>query len=102
MDSIKHLKQGCATPPWPQHLAETTIRPHSYALRDVKSELESLNDDLLRRQAATTVYSYEARTENGISSALKVYDLPEIQEPEKPKTSQTMESFEIWRASLLS
>lgn len=106
-DSIRDIKQACATPPWPQRLAKGAVtgqivRPYSYALRDVEMELESLNTDLLtshRRKAAA--HSNQSSTKDGISSALQVYNLPEVQASKEPKTSAAMEDFESWRASLL-
>lgn len=73
VNSVANLKEGCSTPPWPTRLVKANVpahivRPHSYVLRDIDKELETLNTDLL----------------------------------EQPKTSRGMESFEEWRASLLT
>jgi len=95
MDSITNLKKGCSTPPWPNRLATGTVpaqivRPHSYALRSIELELESLNADLVSPNQRAAVDHFTRNTKNGISSAVQV------------SGESRMESFENWRKSLLN
>jgi hypothetical protein len=80
MDSITNLKRGCSTPPWPARLTKanlpaSTIRVHSYALRDIETELETLNADL----------------QTPVQRSAKVHFASEV----------TDQSFQDWRAALL-
>lgn len=54
VNSVANLKEGCSTPPWPTRLVKANVpahivRPHSYVLRDIDKELETLNTDLLEQ-----------------------------------------------------
>lgn len=99
IDSIANLKQGCSTPPWPERLASglataQIVRPHSYVLRDIEIELESLNADLMTaQQRAAPENTNNSSGRNLISSSSPVSDLPQL--------PASKESFESWRASLL-
>eukprot|EP00746_Dinoflagellata_sp_MGD_P116653 gnl/MRDRNA2_/MRDRNA2_52477_c0_seq1.p1 gnl/MRDRNA2_/MRDRNA2_52477_c0~~gnl/MRDRNA2_/MRDRNA2_52477_c0_seq1.p1 ORF type:complete len:472 (-),score=98.43 gnl/MRDRNA2_/MRDRNA2_52477_c0_seq1:81-1496(-) len=106
LDSLKNLKQGCSTPPWPERLAHAkvsaqTVRPHSYALRDIETEIEMLYADLQTSDQRCTKGQFKPETNNVISSSLD-YQPPQFQAFDELRTSEAMDqSFLNWRADLL-
>jgi len=106
LDSLKNLKQGCSTPPWPERLAHAkvsaqTVRPHSYALRDIETEIETLYADLQTSDQKSAKGQFRTDSNNLISSPLE-YPLPESQALDELRTSEAMDqSFLNWRAALL-
>lgn len=98
MDTIITLKQSSSTPPWPTRLASNKapvpiVRPQSHALRDIEMELKTIVENLTKPNHCDAGH-FDSNTKSGNSSAAPA--------PSGPMTPQAMESFEKWRASLLS